>query len=149
MYRNGRPQNYADVVLDGIADADRLPERTVRGIVKVQCPCGRWVKAFVVADVRDLPAEVTRGAKWACDGCWKAWTRDGAASQRTIDGRPFTEIDWVEAHGAPAVVIEKFSAAAREKVRRLEAKRDQATDRGDARDAVRWQEKIDQRVRIT
>ncbi len=149
MYRNGRPQNYADVALDGIAEADRLPERTVRGIAKVRCECGRWVKAFVVADVRDLPAEVTRGAKWACDGCWKAWTRDGATSQRTIQGRPFTAVDWVEQHGAPADVVERFRARAVERTRRMETKRDQAIASGDARDAARWQDKIDNSARIT
>lgn len=104
-YKINRPQNYADVQ-DTISLEDSLPQemRKRKGFV-TKCECERWVKAFRIIDVRSLPNEITQGRKWACDTCWTSWIGHSLRYQKTYQGRPFRELDWVELHGAPPHIV--------------------------------------------
>lgn len=117
-----RPRTYAEV-------RQGRAENTHNGITKVACECGRWVHFYVLVDVRDLPIEVTRGQEWACDGCWKKWMRPDPAHQRTLNGQPFTELDWLEQHGAPPSAIARQEARDRDRLTELRAMLGQAKGR--------------------
>ena len=71
--------------------------------VKVKCPlCGLTRPAIVMVDVSNLPASLTRGEKWACDGCWTGWERE--------EREGFDESVLLEAAGAPEEVVQKIRA---------------------------------------
>ena len=123
----GRPQNYADVH-DALPAEEQLAQKTVKGVRRTRCDCGRFVQAFRIADTRDLPAEVTMGQKWSCDNCWTAWIRHDPGHQRSYQGRPFRMLDWLELHGAPASNIARQIANDVTLHARMRAKRQEIAD---------------------
>lgn len=82
-----------------------LETKVIRGVRRSRCECGRFVQAFRIVDVSELPDEVTRGQKWACDVCWTGWLRHDPKHQRQYQGRPFRMLDWLTLHGVPAANI--------------------------------------------
>jgi len=75
---------------------------------RVQCPnCRSYRVPDCIVDVRSLPIP----EEWACDVCWTHWER----TERVVDGgekiagRFDWRLRWVEAHGAPQSIVDKFT----------------------------------------
>lgn len=98
------PKTFQDR-LDELAEGAELPDdlklqrfERVPGRVDVVCSCRSIVQTWRMVDVRSLPDNITRGEKFACDGCWTRWIRE----------RKLTKSDWLELLGAPAELVAKF-----------------------------------------
>ncbi len=76
--------------------AMRFIER-VPGRLDARCKCGVIVQLWRLIDVRHLPAAITGGEAFACDGCWSRWIRTKRLSKS----------DWFAHHGAPQADIDK------------------------------------------
>ena len=84
------PRTYADELnerggeraMAGLTgDAVRTGPGDTGGRVYIRCACGRKKAAFVMVDVRSLPAEVRGDQEWACDVCWRLWIKTGKISR--------------------------------------------------------------------
>ena len=142
----GSVHNYAD----GTSGRPELPQKIISGVARTRCECGRWVQAFRIVDTSDLPEEVTRGQKWACDNCWTSWIRHDPRHQRAYQGRPFRLLDWLELHGAPAAVIARQLARDAKLHRRMLSKISEIAARGDddsrKRELARMNDNLDRMV---
>ena len=68
-----------------------------------ECPCcNTMTERFRLIDVSALPAAITGGNKWACDGCWTRWERE---NHTLPDGRVFDEAVMYELMGAPSGLV--------------------------------------------
>lgn len=147
-----RVQSYADVQWTLPTD-EQLPQAIIKGKIKTQCECGRWVQAFRIVDTRDLPAEVTNGQKWACDNCWISWMRHDPHHQRTYLGKPFRILTWLELHGAPAANVTRQLAIDKELRDHLLAKRQavevRSQDDGTRREIARINDNMDRQVDVS
>lgn len=73
------------------------------------CPlCASYKERFLLVDVSSLPPALTKGHKWACDGCWTSWERNGVVLP---DGRQFDESIMYELMGAPQEMVDDVAAA--------------------------------------
>ena len=73
---------------------------------RLECPkCGSQVWPQQMVDVRDLPAELTQGDAYRCDGCLSRWLREG----REVGGVPLTPLALITLLGAPADVREAYT----------------------------------------
>jgi hypothetical protein len=100
-----------DQVKAGLPPAEQLPEKEIAGVTRTQCPCcGGWKLAFVLIDISALPASflasLPAGVRWACDGCWTRWEREG----RDCAGACFNEARMYEHMGAPQAMVDKVQA---------------------------------------
>ncbi len=92
-----------------------MTQKVIKGVLREQCECSRWVQPFRIVDTSTFPEEVTKGQRKACDVCWTGWIRHDPKHQRTINGRPFRMLDWLKLRGVPAsnIVRQKISDAIR------------------------------------
>lgn len=100
-----------DQVRASLPQAEQLPEKKISGVMRTQCPCcSGWKLAFVLIDISALPAAflagLPAGVRWACDGCWTKWEREG----RDCGGACFNEARMYEHLGAPQAMIDEVEA---------------------------------------
>ena len=142
-------QNYAHV--QGLLTLeDRLPQTIIKGVLKTRCECGRHVQALRIVDTRSLPFEITKGQKWACDGCWTAWIRHDPQYQRAYQGHPFRILNWLELQDAPPATVTRQIARDSVKHAKMAAKivqiENTPDDDGQTRELARMNDNLDRMV---